>query len=677
VINVSEFTKKVYSEMNVPKYLTVSFPNDNIPDITNENIYGESMKLTQSICEDNILSFGGCNASQFELTVMDIQQDLSDKDIMVTMSLKDPGYVGEFVNGKNYSENEVVLIENEYYRFLQDFGRILNISELSRTVSSQTIRYTSGTFYTNEVSHLMFSRTTNFQATITLIEYYPNNVSVVDGILIASGNEAEIRNDYIVFSRLPAIDDDMLSFENQTRTRNFSWIGNELLINVGDDISKFKFSVKIETQYRERFERSKIYLTPNNIEDYLETQNDYIDTSETDDIVLFRGRIISAKKQKDKRLKDILAYDSFYDYSSVDVIAWMENNSYLDYHYRGAWSRDVLYAEDDIVKFVIQTQSGPRVDYYRCLSDAAPMNVPPSSGSVNWEYCSEASINVVTIGDMMDELATDIGTEIDITETPTPTLVMQNCKAVFKKQDTQYAATRLMYEYFNNNSLNGYINPVTGKIDGRNLNRIFTADSNYVGKWNTLRHFSAGEIVSYKNTYGSVYFYYKAKVGSDAIVPENEDYWEKMPALYYPDDGHFNYSELYDYDSLDYQDYDYECTGRCLFDADGNAIKGSMSDTNVRIEEGMLLTAAELNSVVIWPDLVNPSTPPLNIAFTPTRMNAVGLPFVQPGDWISYDVEEYNPDTDSGIVKNKKTVILSRVLSGINALTDEIEARYE
>ena len=79
MINVSDFTKKVYSEYNVPKYLTVSFPNDNIPDITNENIYGESMKLTQSICEDSVLSLGGCNAAQFELTVLILRMILLEK----------------------------------------------------------------------------------------------------------------------------------------------------------------------------------------------------------------------------------------------------------------------------------------------------------------------------------------------------------------------------------------------------------------------------------------------------------------------------------------------------------------------------------------------------------------------------------------------------------------------
>ena len=56
MLNVNEDTIRAYTEQNVPKKLTITFPNNsNLTPITNANIQEESMSLTGSLCSDSNL----------------------------------------------------------------------------------------------------------------------------------------------------------------------------------------------------------------------------------------------------------------------------------------------------------------------------------------------------------------------------------------------------------------------------------------------------------------------------------------------------------------------------------------------------------------------------------------------------------------------------------------------
>ena len=62
------------------------------------------------------------------------------------------------------------------------------------------------------------------------------------------------------------------------------------------------------------------------------------------------------------------------------------------------------------------------------------------------------------------------------------------------------------------------------------------------------------------------------------------------------------------------------------------------------------------------------------------RLHCLGLPFLEIGDYICFDVTEWSSDENDNPVMETKTIesiVLSRNLSGINALTDELEARNE
>lgn len=73
------------------------FPSDDLFPVDQEPIYvidnsqmvTESVVLTESLCESEDLTFGECNAAQFEVTVADVLLDLTGKEFMVTVEIGD------------------------------------------------------------------------------------------------------------------------------------------------------------------------------------------------------------------------------------------------------------------------------------------------------------------------------------------------------------------------------------------------------------------------------------------------------------------------------------------------------------------------------------------------------------------------------------------------------------
>jgi hypothetical protein len=55
--------------------------------ITNESIFSESMKLTESICSESDLTLGGCEASEFAITVAGVGDEIVGKKLIVTQTV--------------------------------------------------------------------------------------------------------------------------------------------------------------------------------------------------------------------------------------------------------------------------------------------------------------------------------------------------------------------------------------------------------------------------------------------------------------------------------------------------------------------------------------------------------------------------------------------------------------
>ncbi|MSS64607.1 tail fiber domain-containing protein [Velocimicrobium porci] len=93
MLNVSEEVKKLYRtdylpqrEKNVHKELLIVFPELNLV-IENDRIYAESMKITESLCSEEDLTFGSCEAAQFEITIANVGEEINGKEFVVTQIL--------------------------------------------------------------------------------------------------------------------------------------------------------------------------------------------------------------------------------------------------------------------------------------------------------------------------------------------------------------------------------------------------------------------------------------------------------------------------------------------------------------------------------------------------------------------------------------------------------------
>lgn len=120
--------------------LIITFPDGDEQDIAEENIVSESMRLTQSICDEDYLKFGGCIASEFRIDLLNtnersftqeltgrwisvklIQHKISDRPIYPSSSLYPssnlfPGYERDetvhyifsgFIESAKLSENDM------------------------------------------------------------------------------------------------------------------------------------------------------------------------------------------------------------------------------------------------------------------------------------------------------------------------------------------------------------------------------------------------------------------------------------------------------------------------------------------------------------------------------------------------------------------------------------------
>lgn len=81
MIKISEDIKKLYIEDSTPIELEVRFKDNAFSTIKGSDVLSEQMTLHESICEEEQLKFGGCNASSFELTVFNLNSGIKGYEI--------------------------------------------------------------------------------------------------------------------------------------------------------------------------------------------------------------------------------------------------------------------------------------------------------------------------------------------------------------------------------------------------------------------------------------------------------------------------------------------------------------------------------------------------------------------------------------------------------------------
>lgn len=605
MLNVNQKTKDVYMNENVPKYITISFPQGECYDITNENILEESMKLTQSICEESKPIAGGCNSSQFEITVADIEEDLKGRKINVTLSCKDPDYRGAWQENSIYAVGSVVKNEDSYYECITDTSCSLNPEFSTAIVPGVGVIATA--------------------SSIPVLGYSVIKINISDKGLI-NWSKLRINIVQIKYGATSPLATESIS-ESGVYAIEIAEGCDAISINIVDSSGLSVYNTLLEY-----WEVSLINNVGIDNNEYWQEICGYIDTSNTDDIRLFTGTIYSAKKQQNKRLKTIIAYDLLYDLGKVDITDWFnsETTGIVDTHYKGTWVSGTAYKKGDIVHYVKRPSNNEGVvyDYYYKYKVDMPNKMLECNpwmlyqggydtgfgitGASMIERTTETK-KTITLKNLRDKLFSCLAAEFWIEQENTTLPLDSLALWIGKYSEKNLTALKLLTDICNLNGCFGVYN-----ASDETFNYVFTKET-------------------------------------DDVV---------------------DLSDLYEMDGVDYGEQQYICKGFNLVNNNGEVIEGGLDESYMHVNYNYLVSknyskAALLQQV--QSKLVS------RLKFVPTKIKAVGLPFLEVGDLICYAVNEYKINNGELIEQEHiiNTIVLERTLNGIHALTDEIEAKYE
>lgn len=131
----TEDVKNLYDTDSIRKRIVVHFPNGETRDIENDRIYFESMSLTESICDEENLIFGGCNASKFEIQVADVEEDIRGLEIEVKQYIEDK-YVPLFMGVIDSADRQ----DNRRFKKITAYDRMYTVGAQDVTDWLRTIK---------------------------------------------------------------------------------------------------------------------------------------------------------------------------------------------------------------------------------------------------------------------------------------------------------------------------------------------------------------------------------------------------------------------------------------------------------------------------------------------------------------------------------------------------------
>lgn len=110
MINISEEDKAIWRAGRTKKEVVITFPDLNIT-LTNSDIVEESLQLKESIESDTNLTYQGCIASQFKVSLINFMRDVRNENIEVTIASGDsdpvPIFKGYVFNQSNSTHEDI------------------------------------------------------------------------------------------------------------------------------------------------------------------------------------------------------------------------------------------------------------------------------------------------------------------------------------------------------------------------------------------------------------------------------------------------------------------------------------------------------------------------------------------------------------------------------------------
>lgn len=524
MINVSEKTIKAYTEYGCKKNITITFPdNVNIPTITNKNLQEESMKVLYGICQENTLQVGGCNSTEFEITTFDIQQDITNKNIVVSLSVKDENFKGEWSSDNNYVEGDIVKFDQQYYEYIK----------------------TPSTDYTDFCERLVFDSSKWYSPASHVISVSRQESDNLHGVVVYNWLEnstliisAVYEDNHSVFYQYSNARKDFvlgksISFPQQHN--GYSLIGWQATIS-GNDSAEELLEFAQNTLKIEEIDYVPEYkLYPNQASDVCQVLYGYLDTSEVEDFIIFRGKVKSFEKQSDPRYRMLLAYDKMCSLGDISIKEWINTvdsngRGYIEkYNFRGEWKAGTTdYKAGDTVRIKEeQINNPPAAVYYHYKKDMdvklfqnLPLDevskniYPPSAGAAittNGSYYVEKLIgyypNRTTVKTLRNNLCNYLGIVQENTILP-----LDNMELIIGEFKENVSARQLLTWICNLNMVFGYIVPKTGHLRYIDINQKkinVASDGNYVGDFSPemLSQYNVGNVVKATNSYGETRYY--------------------------------------------------------------------------------------------------------------------------------------------------------------------------
>ena len=522
MLNVNEDTIRAYTEQNVPKKLTITFPNNsNLTPITNANIQEESMSLTGSLCSDSNLMLQGCISTQFNLTTFDYDTDITGQDIIATLSVKDDSYKGEWVKGTNYKSGDIVKFDQEYYIYSDDVSDEKTENIKRTKVSSSYIVYNE----TDKKYNIFGREPDNFVGIrILTSEKVLDGVSMTIRCWYTGGPYYYVVRDFNNTT-------DIIMPQYYPVGSNYPLKGWFAEISYsGTDTDAFKEFVSNLKIY-ELTNAYKNELYPDELEECQRVYG-YVDTSNTTDIIIFRGKVESFTRQaSDPRYRDLIAYDKLHECQEMSIQSWMNEVDeyglgFVDsYSFQGPYKLNTTYKKDQTVSTMSQINNVTHISYYLFKQDftdyvyqgyniglIASNGYPGTAeGRVKGNEYVGLINNYYPNAPKLTSLRYSLFHLIGV-DPKTITLPMDEVELKIGPFNENYSALQLLQWICNMNGVCGVIDQTTGEFDYKFVNsekRTTTADSNYKGEFNSATEYSVGNVVKFTNSYGEESYYEK------------------------------------------------------------------------------------------------------------------------------------------------------------------------
>ena len=121
--------KSLFEQDSVPKQLNITFLNDSSRTYSNEDISSEQCTLTESLCSQESLKFGACEASSVKFTIMNDNKSWQNAEIKLELILNNDTsnpftigtfYVNEDTPSSDRANREITAYDKMYTLLTQD-----------------------------------------------------------------------------------------------------------------------------------------------------------------------------------------------------------------------------------------------------------------------------------------------------------------------------------------------------------------------------------------------------------------------------------------------------------------------------------------------------------------------------------------------------------------------------